>query len=137
MTSRATTLRGMAYFRIGDAESAMADLDRAIRLDPAFSEAYLNRGTVRLAVGDAVQAAQDFSMVLPLEPRRAAEAYRLQGVAHASMGWELQAASDRRMAESLRGVKMTSIGPERGADGPQRPWKRRPVRRHRRPDQIA
>ena len=94
-------VRGMAYFRIGDAESAMADLDRAIRLDPAFSEAYLNRGTVRLAVGDAVQAAQDFSMVLRLEPRRAAEAYRLRSVAHASMGWELQAASDRRMAESL------------------------------------
>ncbi len=93
--------RGMAYFRIGDHAAAISDFDRAIQLDPRFSDAYLNRGSVRLAVGDVVQAAQDFSMVLRLEPRSAAEAYRLRSVAYASMGWPMEAARDRSMAESL------------------------------------
>jgi tetratricopeptide (TPR) repeat protein len=93
--------RGMAYFRIGDHPAAIADFDRAIELDPAYAEAYLNRGSVRLAVGDLVQAAQDFSMVLKLEPRSSAEAYRLRSVAYASMGWPMEAARDRRIAESL------------------------------------
>ena len=93
--------RGMAYFRIGDHGAAISDFDRAIQLDPRFSDAYLNRGSVRLAVGDVIQAAQDFSMVLRLEPRSAAEAYRLRSVAYASMGWPMEAAHDRSMADSL------------------------------------
>ncbi len=79
---------------------AIADLDEAIRLDGKFSEAYLNRGTVRLALGDAARATQDFSMVLQLEPG-SSEAYRLRGAAYAGMGWANQAASDRRNAELL------------------------------------
>ena len=67
----------------------------------------LNRGSLRLAVGDSVQAAQDFSMVLRLEPRSAAEAYRLRSVAYAGIGWPMEAARDRSMAESPRGGRPT------------------------------
>jgi tetratricopeptide (TPR) repeat protein len=93
--------RGMASFRMGAHGSAIADFDQAIGLDGKYSDAYLNRGTVRLALGDAERAAQDFSKVLELEPRDASEAYRLRSAAYASMGWAVQAASDRRIAERL------------------------------------
>ena len=45
-------------FGWGTHGAAIADFDRAIGLDGRFSDAYLNRGTVRLALGDAEQAAQ-------------------------------------------------------------------------------
>ena len=101
MIKRATTIGGWRLFGWGRNVAAIADFDQAIGLDGKFSDAYLNRGTVRLAVGDWERAAQDFSTVLELEPRSAGEAYRLRSAAYASMGATDQAASDRRIAERL------------------------------------
>jgi tetratricopeptide (TPR) repeat protein len=94
--------RGVACFRMGAHDAVIADFDHAIGLDVKFSDAYLNRGTVRLAVGDSERAVQDFSKVMELEPRSAGEAYRLRSAAYASMGASNQTASDRRIAERLR-----------------------------------
>ena len=78
----------------------MSDLDRAIRLDPKFQEAYLNRGAVRLYAGDLAQAAGDLSIAIGLDGR-SAMAYRLRSVAYDRMGFAAKAADDRRVAESL------------------------------------
>ncbi len=90
--------RGMASFRIGALAATIADFNLAIRLDGKFSEACLNRGTVRLALGDAERAAQDFSIVLQLEPRVAGEAYRLRSAA-------MPAWAGRRRRKAIGGVR--------------------------------
>jgi len=36
--------RGIASYRSGDFRAAIADLDQAIRLDPTFESAYIDRG---------------------------------------------------------------------------------------------
>ena len=90
----------MAYFQTRAYDAAVADFDHAIRLDPKFHEAYLNRGTVRLVEGSSERAAADLSMVIQLDLRNAA-AYRLRSVAYEKMGSALKAASDLSIAKSL------------------------------------
>jgi curved DNA-binding protein CbpA len=44
--ARSLRARGMSAFRHGDLHSAIADLDQALRLDPQFLPAYIDRGTI-------------------------------------------------------------------------------------------
>src|SRR2546425_9220248 len=54
-TARAYTGRGLARYRKGDIEGAMADWNRAIRISPGLAEAYLDRGSGRYASGDTAE----------------------------------------------------------------------------------
>ena len=51
--------RGLAYYRNGDRERALADYAQAIQQDPAYEPAYLNRADVLLETGDAPTALTD------------------------------------------------------------------------------
>ena len=44
--------RGIAYYRKGDLDQAIADYGRAITLDPQHAEAYNNRGIAYYDMGD-------------------------------------------------------------------------------------
>jgi curved DNA-binding protein CbpA len=44
--ARSLRARGMAAYRDGDLDGAIADLDQAIQLDPKFSAAYIDRGII-------------------------------------------------------------------------------------------
>ena len=55
--------------RAGSIEAALEDADAVLQLDPDFVEAFVVRGTARLAGGDAAGAVRDTAEALRREPR--------------------------------------------------------------------
>ena len=58
--------RALAYQAKGEVDSALADLDKAIELQPDSSEAYYARSWLRLSQGDYEQARADCQTILEL-----------------------------------------------------------------------
>jgi len=73
----------------GDTPTGAADeiarLDRAIKLDPKNSRAYLERGRVFQAKGDLDRALSDYTEAIRLDPK-SADAYTERANVHASLG---------------------------------------------------
>jgi tetratricopeptide (TPR) repeat protein len=72
--------RALERARADDLERALVDFSEAIRLDPQFTDAYLQRGQARFRNGDVEGAITDFTRALELDPRHAA-AYKARGMA--------------------------------------------------------
>ena len=77
--------RGTAYYKKGDSNKAIADLDRAIELNPDNEVAYRSRGVFHGEGGNHGQAIADLGKAIELKPDFA-QAYHSRGVAHISMG---------------------------------------------------
>ena len=84
-TARAYTGRGLARYRKGDIEGAMADWNRAIRISPGLAEAYLDRGSGRYASGDTAGAVADWNRAIQINPRLSF-AYSNRGAARQELG---------------------------------------------------
>ena len=116
--------RGLARARKGDQTGAIANLTRAIELNPNFAEAYLNRGFVRRE-GDLAGAIADYTRAIELDPNDAT-AYCNQGAARANMGDHAGAIADYARAIELdpkfalayhnRGVARANMGDRAGGD---------------------
>ena len=63
-TTPSLTTPGYVRFQLGDARGALEDLERAIQLDPEWTEAYRYRGLVRAAGGDVVGGRADLAQAL-------------------------------------------------------------------------
>ncbi|MBR1216570.1 tetratricopeptide repeat protein [Bradyrhizobium sp. U87765 SZCCT0131] len=72
-TARAQALSNRCGWRWlkRDADGALADCSEAIRLDPAQTAAYLNRGNTYLGKGDVERAARDFDEAVRRDPKSA------------------------------------------------------------------
>jgi tetratricopeptide (TPR) repeat protein len=66
--------RGISAYRNGDLDAAIAEFDRAIRLDPAFSAAYVDRSIVLYRLQRFERAFADIAQAKRLERTRAAKA---------------------------------------------------------------
>jgi len=64
--------RGLAAYRGGDFQQAIADLDQAIRLDPHDAEAYNIRGNAWDYMGDTDRALADYDEAIRIEPNNPA-----------------------------------------------------------------
>jgi len=53
---------------MGDYQSAIADYNRAIEIDPAYQQAYARRGWAYLQLEDFAKAEADFDKALALAP---------------------------------------------------------------------
>jgi len=60
--------RGIARFRKGDYDNALADYNVAIRLAPAYGPAYLNRGNLYSEKGELDRAIADFNTAIQISP---------------------------------------------------------------------
>jgi tetratricopeptide (TPR) repeat protein len=96
----ALTNRGSAYNGKGDVDSAVADFDEAIRLDPKHALAFLGRGNSYALKGNFDRAIADFDEAIRLSPKLAA-AFNSRCWARAARGRDLQKALDD-CNESLR-----------------------------------
>lgn len=93
--------RGILRLRRNDVAGAMADFERANRLDPTEPEAHFNRGSALLRQAQAAPAAAAFSQALERNTRRPALAHYGRGVAYESMGDVQSAYRDYRRASQL------------------------------------
>ena len=94
--------RGILKLRKRDLDSAIADFDSAIKLDPRQAEAYLNKGLAILRMPDgADRAVPLFDTALARKTRKPALAYYARGVAHELGGRTRQAYFDYRQASLL------------------------------------
>ena len=69
MTAEDYIEQGIASYREGDRNKAIADFDQAIRLDPNSADAYNDRGIVRQDRNDLDGAIADFDAALKINPR--------------------------------------------------------------------
>lgn len=76
----AHNLIGLAQQRLGRAELALNQLDRAVAANPGFTEAWINRAHVLLALKRRDQAIESFDRAIALDDRNAATRYA-RGVA--------------------------------------------------------
>ncbi|MEG3854128.1 tetratricopeptide repeat protein, partial [Microcoleus sp. Z1_C4] len=58
--------RGNVRDELGDKEGAIADLNKAIELQPDLAQAYNNRGKVRSELGDKQGAIADYNKAIEL-----------------------------------------------------------------------
>ncbi|MBO0695098.1 MAG: tetratricopeptide repeat protein [Verrucomicrobia bacterium] len=83
--ARAYYASGRAEQAAGDATAAEEYFDRAIKLNPNYTEAYYGRGNVRAAKGNSDGAIADYSRAIELDPRQAMP-YDLRGVERLKKG---------------------------------------------------
>jgi len=100
---RAATLvnRGVLRMLHKEYSGAESDFDAALALDPRQADAWLNKGFLRLRVGDGRSALPYLEKALELRARRPALAYFARGIAHEQTGNIRAAFSDLTRAQQL------------------------------------
>jgi tetratricopeptide (TPR) repeat protein len=78
---------------LGEHRRAIADLDRAIDLDPQYAAAYHNRGIAYKKLGEYRRAIADYDRAIELNPQYT-DAYYSRGLAHKEIGNRQQAIAD-------------------------------------------
>jgi tetratricopeptide (TPR) repeat protein len=77
--------QGKAFYEKGDVENAITNFDKAIKLNPNFTEAYTYRGFAYGQQGAYLLAIDDFDRALQLKPDYA-DAYLGRGIAYYYQG---------------------------------------------------
>ena len=92
--------RGVAYYRLGDQKSAIADYTQAIELNPLLAIAYYRRGYSSYLAKDYSSAIVDYNRSTKLKPDFAL-AYASRGYAYRDLYGEQEALIDWRFAAKL------------------------------------
>ena len=77
--------RGNVYLKRGQFQTAVADYDKAIALDPEFAMAYNNRGLAYAGQYQFDRAIADYSKAIELDPKLAV-AYDNRGLMYRDKG---------------------------------------------------
>jgi tetratricopeptide (TPR) repeat protein len=80
-----------------DYRGAIADYSEAIKINPKYTNAYINRGAARSDLGDKEGAIADYNLALKLNPNDA-EIYYNRGIAHYELGDREGAIADYNLA---------------------------------------
>ncbi|MEI7801228.1 MAG: tetratricopeptide repeat protein [Bacteroidota bacterium] len=81
-------------------DTAMYYLNKAISINPEFSTAYSNRGSVRSTMGDSNGALEDYTKSIQLDPNFN-DAYYNRGIVYYNLGRKGEACNDLRQAAAL------------------------------------
>ena len=87
------SIRGLAYGKLGEQRRAISDYNRAVEINPNYSEAYNNRGIAYGKLGDQRQAIPDFDRAIAIDPK-SAEVYNNRGVTYDKLGDHRRAIAD-------------------------------------------
>ena len=69
LADRAWRNRGVAHYKAGRHDAALADFERALELDPKSAEAWMTRGTLFMRTARTERALADFDRALALDAR--------------------------------------------------------------------
>jgi tetratricopeptide (TPR) repeat protein len=90
----------LLLYTTDDIPGAIRAFAMAIRLDPGYARAYLNRGMAYERIGNLQQAVEDFDRAIDLEPGEG-KIYYIRGEAHRRLGMAKEALQDLRTAANL------------------------------------
>ena len=97
--------RGNLRSRNGSYESAIADYNRAIELDPGFAEAHYDRGSSFYELGSYEEALADLTRAIDLNPNDA-RFYRQRSLVYLFTDRMDLAEADEEMCEVLRNQEL-------------------------------
>ncbi len=85
------TNRGIAFFRLGSFQEALADFGRTLEIDPKNVQAFVNRGVIYFYIGRQDLALKDFNRAIRYLPfisgdETKSDAYTKRGVVYFSQG---------------------------------------------------
>lgn len=102
-SDRAATLvnRGIVYMSGGHADAADADFDAALKLNGALADGWLNKGFLRLRLGQGRDALPLIQKGIDAGADRQALAIFARGVAHEQMGNFRAAYTDLQLAQKM------------------------------------
>ena len=97
--------RGNLRSRNGAYQSAIADYDRAIEMDPGFAAAHYNRGSSFYELGSYDEALDDLGRAIDLNPKDA-RYYRQRSLIYLFTDQMDLAEADEEMCEDLRNQEL-------------------------------
>lgn len=101
LTARDWFDRGfLLLFNSDDVPGAIRAFAMAIRLDPDYARAYLNRGIAYEQLGNLQQAVEDFDKAIRLEPEDG-KMYYMRAVAYQRLGADGESLEDMKKAAAL------------------------------------
>jgi tetratricopeptide (TPR) repeat protein len=60
--------RGVSYWYLGDCDSALADVEKALSINPNYAAAWGGRGLIDECLGNSIESLQDYQKALSLDP---------------------------------------------------------------------
>jgi tetratricopeptide (TPR) repeat protein len=106
--------RGMFYLQKGFYQEALADLTKAIELNPNVADVYFYRGNIQLLLEEYSKALEDYHQAIVLSPNNS-EYYRQRALAYTIMGSIDKAKLDLEIAE-IEKNKLETLQNELGLD---------------------
>jgi tetratricopeptide (TPR) repeat protein len=92
--------RGLIYSKRGDSEAALADLNKAVEINPHDFVSYYSRGKVLQKRGDLSASLKDLNKSIELNPSMAA-AYLERGITLVLLGKDAEAQKDLQQAVKM------------------------------------
>jgi tetratricopeptide (TPR) repeat protein len=77
--------RGLSKYKSGNYSEAIAYYTLAIKLDPNYVAAFINRAIAKAVYEDEIGAIPDFNKAIELDPKNA-EAYKIRGLTKIKLG---------------------------------------------------
>jgi tetratricopeptide (TPR) repeat protein len=78
---------GWQYFDSGEYDKAIADFDKAIRIDNSYTAAFFERGNAYFKKCEYAKAIDDYSMAIQLEPNKFGSFYNARAEAYCKKTW--------------------------------------------------
>ncbi|PZO43760.1 MAG: hypothetical protein DCF19_03780 [Pseudanabaena frigida] len=97
-------MRASAYGQLGDSAKALADFDKALKLEPQNPQIFLARGQFYLEIKKYQQAIDDANQVLRFDPKFSS-AYFLRSEAYRQLGDTSKANADAKNARDLESLE--------------------------------